>query len=201
MSPLAGYYQSVASGIAQSSGIPPALFNALIAKESSFQQTDNSGNTLTSSAGALGLGQLMPNTAASLGVDPTDPIANLTGAATYLSSLFNRYGNWRSALSAYNSGSSTGALGYADSILQASGVGSDSGRDPLTGDPLPANPFNPPIEDVPPPVVTSPDNVQPFGADIASKINNAIKGAGESIAVIVVGVLLIAFGIYALVKS
>jgi len=46
-----------------------------------------------SSAGAIGLGQLMPGTAASLRVNPHDPAQNLYGAARYLSGLMQRFGS------------------------------------------------------------------------------------------------------------
>jgi soluble lytic murein transglycosylase-like protein len=60
-----------------------------------------------SRAGAIGLGQLMPGTAALLGVDPRDPIQNLNGAARYLSGLVARFGSGNActlAIAAYNAG-------------------------------------------------------------------------------------------------
>jgi transglycosylase-like protein with SLT domain len=60
-----------------------------------------------SSKGALGLMQLMPDTAASLGVaDPFDPESNVFAGAQLLSTLLSRYrGDMRLALAAYNAGS------------------------------------------------------------------------------------------------
>lgn len=59
-------------------------------------------------AGAIGLGQLMPGTAARLGVDPTDPYQNLQGAARYLYGLLSRYhgkhDSYALAFAAYNAG-------------------------------------------------------------------------------------------------
>ncbi len=59
-----------------------------------------------SSAGAIGLGQLMPGTAASLGVNPRDPAQNLSGAARYLRGLMQRFGSKHYDLifAAYNAG-------------------------------------------------------------------------------------------------
>jgi soluble lytic murein transglycosylase-like protein len=57
-----------------------------------------------SHAGAIGLAQLMPDTAALLGVDPHDANDNLDGGARYLAQQYRRFGNWRLALAAYNAG-------------------------------------------------------------------------------------------------
>src|ERR1700733_1175196 len=59
----------------------------------------------------------MPGTAAQLGVDPSDVSQNIQGGITYLAQLFQKYGNWNAALSAYNSGSPTGSPSYATSVL------------------------------------------------------------------------------------
>ena len=59
----------------------------------------------TSPRGALGLMQLMPNTAAALGYDPHKALENALGGATYLRSLLIRYhGDSALALAAYNAG-------------------------------------------------------------------------------------------------
>jgi soluble lytic murein transglycosylase-like protein len=61
-----------------------------------------------SSAGAIGLGQLMPGTAARLGVDPWNAAENLSGAARYLSEMLRRYegkpDRYQLACAAYNAG-------------------------------------------------------------------------------------------------
>ena len=56
----------------------PVLLTSLIGQESSFNQN------AVSPAGAVGYGQLMPDTAAELGVDPYDPEQNIDGSARYL---------------------------------------------------------------------------------------------------------------------
>ncbi|HEY1653931.1 MAG TPA: lytic transglycosylase domain-containing protein [Candidatus Tumulicola sp.] len=59
-----------------------------------------------SRAGAIGLGQLMPGTAANLGVNPHNAGENLSGAARYLSGLMHRFGSHHYDLvfAAYNAG-------------------------------------------------------------------------------------------------
>ncbi|MDJ0826949.1 MAG: lytic transglycosylase domain-containing protein [Rhodobacter sp.] len=57
-----------------------------------------------SHAGAIGLGQLMPGTAALLGVDPHDWRQNLDGSARYLAMMLAEFGDARLALAAYNAG-------------------------------------------------------------------------------------------------
>jgi soluble lytic murein transglycosylase-like protein len=59
-----------------------------------------------SSAGAIGLMQLMPGTAKSLGVDPQNPERNLEGGIKYLAQLADKYdGDYIKTLAAYNAGS------------------------------------------------------------------------------------------------
>ncbi len=57
-----------------------------------------------SHAGAIGLGQLMPETAEVLGVDPHDIGENLDGSARYLLMMLERFGSEELALAAYNAG-------------------------------------------------------------------------------------------------
>ena len=84
--------------IATSEAIPPKLFIALINAESGFDPM------AVSPKGAIGLTQLMPGTAKALGVDPHDPLQNLTGGARYLRQQYERFGSWPLALAAYNAG-------------------------------------------------------------------------------------------------
>lgn len=74
------------------------LFRANIEIESAYRQS------AVSSAGAIGLGQLMPATARDLGVDPRDPLQNLDGSARYLARMLELFGEPRLALAAYNAG-------------------------------------------------------------------------------------------------
>lgn len=75
-----------------------AFFRANIAIESAFDPGARSH------VGAIGLGQLMPDTARVLGVDPHDPEQNLHGSARYLLTQLDRFGTPQLALAAYNAG-------------------------------------------------------------------------------------------------
>ncbi len=87
-----------ARAMARKHGIPEDLFLRLVQQESGWNPSARSNK------GARGLAQLMPGTAAKLGVDPNDPIQNLEGGARYLRMMYNTFGNWRLALAAYNAG-------------------------------------------------------------------------------------------------
>jgi len=91
-------YRQAARDAARKYGIDPDMFLRLIQQESSFRPD------VVSPKGAVGLGQLMPATAKELGVDPTDPMQNLEGAAKYLSQQLKRFGDPSLALAAYNAG-------------------------------------------------------------------------------------------------
>lgn len=87
------------SQIACEAGLPVGLFDALVSQESRYSLT------ALSPKGAMGLTQLMPATARSLGVlDPWQPVDNLRGGARYLRQQLDEFGRVDLALAAYNAG-------------------------------------------------------------------------------------------------
>ncbi len=93
-----GRYLPVAKQAARKHGVPVDLFLRLVQQESGWDPG------AISHAGAIGLAQLMPGTAATLKVDPKDPAQNLEGGARYLAQQYRTFGTWRLALAAYNAG-------------------------------------------------------------------------------------------------
>jgi hypothetical protein len=87
------------SQAARTEGLPEALVRSVARMESGFRQE------AVSRRGAVGLMQLMPGTAADLGVDPKLAAENAEGGAKYLRTLLLRYhGDSALALAAYNAG-------------------------------------------------------------------------------------------------
>lgn len=93
-----GEYLDVAKAAARKHGVPEELFLRLVQQESGW----NPG--AVSVKGATGLAQLMPGTAALLGVDMHSPAQNLEGGARYLRMMYDKFGTWKLALAAYNAG-------------------------------------------------------------------------------------------------
>ncbi|MBO0997237.1 lytic transglycosylase domain-containing protein [Bacillus sp. SD075] len=93
-------YDHIISKAASLYNLPKKLIMSVIKQESNFNPE------ATSYAGAIGLMQLMPATAKSLGVnDATDPEQNIMGGSKYLSQMMARYdGDIQVALAAYNAG-------------------------------------------------------------------------------------------------
>jgi len=102
-----GALRDLITAAAAREGLDPALVEAVVAIESAFNPR------AISRKGAMGLMQLMPQTAARYGVsDPFDPEENLTGGIRYLRDLLHRFdGDLRYALAAYNAGE-TAVLTY-----------------------------------------------------------------------------------------
>jgi hypothetical protein len=92
------YAGAIARAAAQE-GVDPALLASVAWSESGFRADARSG------AGAVGLMQLMPATAAGLGVDPLNPEQALVGGARYQRAQLDRFGGRTDlALAAYNAG-------------------------------------------------------------------------------------------------
>lgn len=93
-------YSELIGRYADETGVEPALIKAVMRVESCFD------HKAVSRVGARGLMQLMPQTAADLGVnDSFDPAQNIRGGARYLSQMLGRFNNdLKLALAAYNAG-------------------------------------------------------------------------------------------------
>ncbi len=88
---------------ARAQALPPEFLAATLLQESAYDPT------AISSAGAIGIAQFMPETAAAAGVDPYDPFDAISGAAAllggYVAAYRNRYeDSYAAALAAYNAG-------------------------------------------------------------------------------------------------
>ncbi len=105
-----GSFESLIQSASQKYDVDADLVKAVIQNESNYEAD------AVSSAGALGLMQLMPATAESLGVeDPLDPAQNIEGGVKLLRELLNQFGgNLTNTLAAYNAG--------AGAVMQYGGI-------------------------------------------------------------------------------
>lgn len=94
----AASYQNAFNAAEQRYGLPSGILSAVAHAESNYRPD------AVSSAGAVGLMQLMPDTARALGVDATNPAQAIDGAARLLKGQLNKYGSVQLALAAYNAG-------------------------------------------------------------------------------------------------
>ena len=95
-----GEISSIIKTASTKNQVDPSLLRAVVVQESAFRPC------AVSTAGAMGLMQIMPETADDLGLaDPFDPAANVDAGAHYLKQMLDRYhGNAALALAAYNAG-------------------------------------------------------------------------------------------------
>ncbi len=97
--PLAARWQTVVTEASRWGHVPAALIDAVISRESGFHAR------AISPKGAVGLMQLMPGTAAGLGVNPYNPVSNIYGGTLLLNQLLRKFdGNLAFTLAAYNAG-------------------------------------------------------------------------------------------------
>ena len=90
-------------------GIPPTVLAGMAYVESRFR------NDVVSEAGAVGMMQFLPTTAASMGVNPLDTDSAIDGAARYLRNALDRFGSLDMAIGAYNIG--PGAMARAGAVV------------------------------------------------------------------------------------
>lgn len=92
-------FETLLADAASRHRVPLPLLRAVVAVESGFRPN------AVSRAGALGLMQLMPDTARDMGVDdPLDPVKNVNGGARYLAFLLRHFKDESLAVAAYNAG-------------------------------------------------------------------------------------------------
>lgn len=92
-------YEALIDAYCEDHGLDPKLVRAVVEVESAYRPAARSHK------GAMGLMQLMPQTADELAVDdPYDPDQNLRGGIAYLAAQLERFGRTELALAAYNAG-------------------------------------------------------------------------------------------------
>jgi soluble lytic murein transglycosylase-like protein len=91
-------YRGAFEAAARDTNLPLALLVSVARVESNLDPAAHS------SAGAIGLLQVMPPTAAALRLDPNRPDSNVLAGARYLSLMLRRFGSADLALAAYNAG-------------------------------------------------------------------------------------------------
>jgi peptidoglycan DL-endopeptidase CwlO len=94
----AEHYRALAYQDAQDAGFPPNVYVAQIDEESHFDPH------ALSPAGAEGIAQDMPATAAGLGIDPWNPEQALAANARLMATYLGQFGSVELALAAYNAG-------------------------------------------------------------------------------------------------
>lgn len=113
------------SAAASKYGVPPSLALAVATRESGLNQS------AVGTSGERGVFQLMPGTASDLGVDPTNLESNVDGGVRYLSQMYQKFGDWRLALEAYNGGPGNVQRGTVSSAAQSYADGILGGQDPI----------------------------------------------------------------------
>lgn len=115
---MSAQIESLISQYAGAAGVPPEVAIAVARIESGANQYNSNGSLVTGSSGEIGIFQLMPATAARLGVDPADVGQNIQGGVAYLQQLYAQFGNWNAAVAAYNAGPGRVASGSIPTSTQ-----------------------------------------------------------------------------------
>ncbi|HVN69710.1 MAG TPA: lytic transglycosylase domain-containing protein [Candidatus Binatia bacterium] len=107
------FFAGATTRAARANSLPPEFLAATLLQESAYDPQ------AVSSAGAIGIAQFMPDTAAGAGLDPTDPFASIGAAArligNYVAAYRDRYDEpYATALAAYNAG--PGAVEQYDGV-------------------------------------------------------------------------------------
>jgi soluble lytic murein transglycosylase-like protein len=107
--------QSQLAALATQYGIPPSIALAVAQIESGFNQS------AVNAGGDTGVMQISPPTAVTLGIDASNLDQNLQGGVSYLAQLYQKFGDWGTALAAYNCGPGNpqGCTSYANKVLAA----------------------------------------------------------------------------------
>jgi soluble lytic murein transglycosylase-like protein len=100
----AGPYRAAIAAAEAKNGLPANLLLRQLDVESDHFSPDVISGTRRSRAGAIGIAQFMPATAASKGLNASDPFASINQAAADMREMFNKFGSWSLALAAYNWG-------------------------------------------------------------------------------------------------
>lgn len=114
--------------------VPPEIMSGIVSAESNWNNSPNSNsakcgvNCIASRVCAIGLAQVLPSTARDMGVtsDLCNPANSLIAGAKYIRRLYSKYGNWETAIRAYNAGPGnvdrgnvgSGTIAYADKVLR-----------------------------------------------------------------------------------
>jgi soluble lytic murein transglycosylase-like protein len=101
-------------------GVPASLAIAVAERESGFRQS------AVGTSGEIGVFQLMPAAASDMGVNRESLDGNIEGGVRYLRSMFDQFGDWGTALAAYNAGPGNVSRGvipdstkqYVSAVLQ-----------------------------------------------------------------------------------
>jgi len=122
---------------ANAQGVPPPIALAVATRESGIMQWYANGKLVIGDNGkSIGIFQIQQ--ASAPGYDLTDPLQNIEAGVKFLAKMNSKYGDWWTALAAYNWGpgnvdkaiarglppSSWPSAGYATQLLGAAGVGS-----------------------------------------------------------------------------